>query len=43
MRVKRKVKSRNMSLRPHTKISDWGVKKITEKIDRAIDELYRRK
>jgi bisphosphoglycerate-independent phosphoglycerate mutase (AlkP superfamily) len=43
MRVKRKVKSRNTSLHPHTKVSDWGVKKIIEKIVKAIDELYKRK
>lgn len=43
MKLNRKAKSRNMFLCPHTKVKDWGSQKIIEKIDKAMEILYRSK
>jgi hypothetical protein len=42
MGLKRKIKRKANSLQPHTKIVDWGLRHLLEKIDRAITFLNRK-
>jgi len=37
----KRTRKRN-PLQPHTKVNDWGIQEILDKMDKAIEKLYRR-
>ncbi|WP_163152591.1 hypothetical protein [Anoxybacillus sp. MB8] len=37
----KRTRKRN-SLQPHTSVHDWGIQEILDKMDKAIEKLYRR-
>ncbi|ESU73438.1 hypothetical protein T260_02445 [Geobacillus thermopakistaniensis] len=37
----KRTRKRN-PLQPHTKVNDWGIQEILDKMDKAIEKLYRK-